>query len=178
MEACAPATRLEIRRARRSEIGSILALLRQDSLSDPPEDGVAVPGHFAAFEAIDADPNHELVVATLDGDIVGTLQLSFIPGLALGGAWRAQIEAVRVRNDLRNLRIGTRLIEWVIARAKERGCRTVQLTSNRSRVDAQRFYARLGFKASHVGMKLSLTQDSTSGTQNSNASHAAPAQSA
>jgi GNAT superfamily N-acetyltransferase len=133
-----------------------LALLAEDSLLDPPENGVAVAGHFAAFDAMAADRNHELAVAMLDGEVVGTLQLSFIPGLALSGAWRAQIEGVRVRKDLRNLRIGTRLMEWVIVKAKERECRLIQLTSNRSRVDAQRFYSRLGFQASHVGMKLYL----------------------
>jgi len=72
------------------------------------------------------------------------------------GAWRAQVEGVRVREDLRNRRIGTRLMEWAIGRARERGCRLVQLTSNKSRLDARRFYERLGFSASHVGMKLYL----------------------
>jgi GNAT superfamily N-acetyltransferase len=156
MEACEPKMAVEIRAAQRSEIGSILALLSQDSLSDPPEDGVAVAAHFAAFDAIAADPNNQLAVAMLDGEVGGTLQLSFIPGLAFAGAWLAQLEGVRVRKDLRNLQIGTRLIQWAIARAEERGCRVIQLTSNRSRVDAQRFYARLGFQASHTGMKLKL----------------------
>jgi GNAT superfamily N-acetyltransferase len=158
MEASAPGKAFEIRPATRLDLAKILALLAEDSLSDPPEDGAAGAGHFAAFEAIAEDPNHELVVATLEGEVVGTLQLSFLPGLANGGAWRAQIEGVRVRKDLRNLQLGSRLMEWVIRKAKERGCRVIQLTSNRSRVDAQRFYSRLGFKASHVGMKLQLTQ--------------------
>ena len=82
--------------------------------------------------------------------------MTFIPGLSFGGTWRAQVEAVRVRNDLRNQRIGTRLMEWVVTRARERGCRLVQLTTNVKRHDAQRFYQRLGFVPSHVGMKLML----------------------
>jgi GNAT superfamily N-acetyltransferase len=161
-----------IRSATVSDIPAILELLAQDSLSNPPEGGIATPAHHAAFSAISEDPNHELIVATLDGQIVGTLQLSFIPGLAFNGAWRAQIEGVRVRAGLRNLRIGTQLMEWVIARAKERHCLLIQLTSNRARLDAQRFYSRLGFKTSHVGMKLRL--DLTSDTSDKSESRAAP----
>jgi GNAT superfamily N-acetyltransferase len=156
MELSPAETALEIRPARRSDVPEILALLSQDSLSRPPEGGLAGAEHFAAYEAIAADPNHELVVAVSGGETVGTLQLSFLPGLAFGGAWRAQVEGVRVRADRRNLKIGTRLMEWVIAKAAERHCLLIQLTSNRSRTDAQRFYARLGFQASHVGMKLYL----------------------
>jgi GNAT superfamily N-acetyltransferase len=82
--------------------------------------------------------------------------LTLLPGLAHDGAWRAQVEAVRVRSGLRNQRIGTRLMEWAVARARARGCWVMQLTSNKARVDAHRFYERLGFKLSHVGMKLEL----------------------
>ena len=96
--------------------------------------------------------------AVIDGEVVGTLQLTFIPGLSFQGAWRAQVEGVRVRGDLRNRRIGTRLMEWAIGRARDRGCRLVQLMSNQRRLDARRFYERLGFSASHVGMKLHLAK--------------------
>lgn len=109
-----------------------------------------------AFAAIQAHPDNELIVATLDGEVVGTLQLTFIPGLSFDGAWRAQVEGVRVREDLRNRGFGARLMEWVIARSRERGCHLIQLTSNQARVDARRFYERLGFKPTHVGMKLHL----------------------
>ena len=163
---------IAIRSATASDISAILELLSQDSLSNPPEGGIPTPAHHVAFDAISADHNHELIVATLDDQIVGTLQISFIPGLAFNGAWRAQIEGVRVRAGLRNLRIGTQLMEWVIARARERNCLLIQLTSNRSRVDAQRFYSRLGFKTSHVGMKLRL--DVTSDISDKSESHAAP----
>lgn len=145
---------IEIRRATREDLNAILTLLRRDSFSYQGEDSTADYGR--AFHEIEAHPDNELIVAALDGQVVGTLQLTFIPSLSFQGGWRAQVEAVRVREDLRNLSIGTRLMEWVIARARERGCRLVQLTTNVARVDAQRFYGRLGFKASHVGMKLML----------------------
>jgi N-acetylglutamate synthase-like GNAT family acetyltransferase len=147
---------LSIRKATRSDIPAILKLLAQDSFSVPPESGEPCDAHYAAFDAIAAREDQEIVVGTMDGEVIATLQISFIPGLSQQGAWRAQIEAVRVRDDKRNLGIGETMIRWVIARAKERGCRVIQLSTNKARVDAQRFYARLGFKASHLGMKLPL----------------------
>jgi GNAT superfamily N-acetyltransferase len=142
-----------IRNARIEDLDAILAMLQRDSFTYRPEQAA---DFVRAFHDIDREPNNELIVAERDGDIVGTLQLTFIPGMTYGGAWRAQVEAVRVREDLRNLQIGTKLMHWVIERAKERGCGVVQLTTNVARVDAQRFYKRLGFEASHVGMKLTL----------------------
>lgn len=109
-----------------------------------------------AFARIDADPNQLLLVGDLDGRIVASLQLTFIPGIAHQGAWRAQVEAVRVTRDLRGQRIGEAMMQHVIALARERGCALVQLTTNKARDDAQRFYRRLGFVASHEGMKLRL----------------------
>jgi GNAT superfamily N-acetyltransferase len=147
--------RLEIRAARRGDLETILALLARDSMVTTAGD-VPTAAQIAAFEAMALHPDNEIVVATLDGEVVGTLQLTFIPGLSFDGAWRAQVEGVRVWADLRNRKIGTRLMEWVVERARERGCRVVQLTSNVARVDARRFYERLGFAASHVGMKLHL----------------------
>lgn len=106
--------------------------------------------------SVDADPNQLLVVADRAGVAVGTLQLSFLPGLSHRAATRAQIEAVRVRASERGTGLGTQLITWAIEEAHRRGCRMVQLTSDASRTDARRFYERLGFAASHGGFKLTL----------------------
>lgn len=151
-----PAPSLVIRRAQRSDLPAIMELTAQDSLADPPEPALPGEGHLAAFDAIAAHPDHELVVGIIGDKVVATLQLSFLPGLSHEGAWRAQVEAVRVRRELRGRGIGAAMMEWVVGRARERNCRLVQLTTNRSRVDAQRFYERLGFRPSHVGMKLPL----------------------
>ena len=145
-----------IRPARREDLDTIVAMIRQDSFGYQREDPAAGEDYARAFEEIQASTDNELIVAVLEGEIAGTLQLTFIPGLSYQGGWRAQVEAVRVRGDLRNRQIGTRMMEWVIARARQRGCRLVQLTTNAARKDAQRFYARLGFQASHTGMKLML----------------------
>jgi GNAT superfamily N-acetyltransferase len=112
--------------------------------------------YYEAFAEVSADPATEIVVVERDGEVVGTLQLSFIAGLSHMGARRAQIEAVRVDHRFRSLGIGARLLEWAIERARERACRFVQLTTHVERPDARRFYERLGFVASHVGMKLDL----------------------
>jgi GNAT superfamily N-acetyltransferase len=112
--------------------------------------------YLAAFEAIDADPGELLVVADHRGEVVGTLQLSFLPGLARLGATRAQVEAVRVRADQRGNGLGGAMMGWAVDEAGRRGCGLVQLTSDVSRVDAHRFYERLGFVASHTGFKLRL----------------------
>ena len=147
---------MEIRTAERADVPAILDLLADDEIS-------RIRGHRgvpddvdAAFAAIDADPRNELLVAVRDGEIVGTCQLTFIPGLSRGGAERMLIEAVRIRSDLRGRRLGRELIEWTVARARARGCRIVQLTTDKRRTDAHRFYASLGFEASHEGMKLVL----------------------
>jgi GNAT superfamily N-acetyltransferase len=113
-------------------------------------------GYGMAFAAIDTDPNQRLLVAELDGAIVGTLQLSFLPGLSFRGAWRGQIEAVRIASRLRGQGLGGEMILWAIERCRERGCRMVQLTTHASRERAHAFYERLGFERSHIGMKLHL----------------------
>jgi GNAT superfamily N-acetyltransferase len=156
MTNCTPDTPVEIRHADLSDLEPILELLAQDFLGSRREQLENRESYLRAFDEIAADHNNELIVATVQAEVVGTFQVTFIPGLSYQGAWRAQIEAVRVRADVRNLRIGTRMIHWAIARAKERNCRIVQLTTNIARVDAQRFYKRLGFEQSHVGMKLIL----------------------
>src|SRR5438445_9165280 len=113
--------------------------------------------YIEAFDAIEANPNQLLLVGDIEGRVVASLQLTFIPGIAHQGAWRAQAEAVRVAGDLRGHQIGEAMMRHVIALAKERGCALIQLTTNKARDDAQRFYRRLGFIASHEGMKLKLS---------------------
>jgi GNAT superfamily N-acetyltransferase len=146
------------REARRTDVPTILALLADDALGARRETvGEDVDAaYWRAFEAIDADERNVLIVADQDGEVVGTLQLTFIPGLSRRGAERAQIEGVRVRADQRGAGLGRRLIEWAIGQARERGCRLVQLTSDKSRTEAHRFYTSLGFRASHEGLKLNL----------------------
>jgi GNAT superfamily N-acetyltransferase len=112
--------------------------------------------YLAAFQSIDADPNQLLVVMDRDGAIIGTQHLTFMPGLSFKGATRLQIEEVRIASSDRGSGLGTRLIEWAIEQARERGCNVVQLTSNAARTDAHRFYRRLGFAQSHAGFKLKL----------------------
>jgi GNAT superfamily N-acetyltransferase len=109
-----------------------------------------------AFAAITADPNHELLVADRDGAVIGVLQLSFVPSLTWQGRWRAMVEGVRVSAAARGGGVGRAMMEEAIRRARARGCHQLQLTTHKSRVDAHRFYERLGFRASHEGMKLAL----------------------
>jgi len=146
------------RRARKEDVEAVVKLLMDDVLGRTREDS-SQPGaddYLAAFAAIDSDPNQLLAVA-LDGEeIVGTLQLSFLPGLARKGAWRGQIEAVRIASSRRGGGIGKEMIEWAILECRSRGCRYVQLTSDKRRTDAHRFYEGLRFAASHIGYKLSI----------------------
>lgn len=123
----------------------------REIVSDPPDGD-----YLEAFRQIDSDRRQRLVVVEDDGELVATLQLSFLPHLVLRGGQRAQIEAVRVRSDRRGSGLGEVVFRWAIDEAREQGCRLVQLTTNASRTDAHRFYERLGFEASHVGMKLTL----------------------
>jgi GNAT superfamily N-acetyltransferase len=112
--------------------------------------------YLRAFAAVDADPAHRLLVADAGGQVVATIQLSFLPGLARRGALRAQIEAVRVAADRRGSGLGEAMLGWAIEQARHRGCALVQLTSDKQRPQAHRFYERLGFVASHEGFKLAL----------------------
>lgn len=150
---------LVIRRAVRGDVPAIVRLLADDELGRLREsaDEPLPESYFAAFEAIDGDPRQELVVVERAGEVIGTLQLTFLPYLTYRGGMRAQIEAVRVDQRHRDLGIGRQLFLWAIGRAREEGCHLVQLTTNASRGDAHRFYERLGFVPSHVGMKLDLT---------------------
>jgi GNAT superfamily N-acetyltransferase len=143
------------RRATAQDLPGIVALLADDVLGATRE-APGDPAYAAAFAAIDADANQLLAVAEQDGRILGCLQLTFLPGLSHRGAWRGQVESVRVAADQRGTGLGRRFLEWAIAQCRARGCRMVQLTTDRSRADARRFYESLGFIASHEGMKLAL----------------------
>ena len=149
---------IHIRRAEEGDLPAIVAMLADDPLGSSREDASQPLGkaYRDAFAVVDADPNQFLAVMTDGGRVIGTLQISYLAGLSLQGAWRGQIEAVRVAADRRGERLGQRLLEWAIGQCRERGCRVVQLTTNKSRADAHRFYERLGFKASHIGYKLNL----------------------
>ncbi|WP_436527183.1 N-acetyltransferase family protein [Actinoplanes sp. HUAS TT8] len=151
---------MEFRIAEREDVPAVLALLADDAIShqrgfgDVPDE--VAPAIQDAFTAITDDPNNELIVAVQDGVVVGTCQLTYLPGLSRGGSWRMQIEAVRIHSGLRGNGLGAEMMRWTIERARARGCRMVQLTSDNQRTAAHRFYERLGFTASHVGMKLTL----------------------
>lgn len=151
--AAGPAT---LRRARREDLADVVALIAHDQLGATREDTGDLAAYLRAFEAIDADPAQVLVVAERDGEVVGTLQLSIIPGLARRGAVRGQLEAVRVAEGQRGQGLGEAMVRWAVEESRRRGCAVVQLTTDKSRVDAHRFYERLGFTASHEGMKLRL----------------------
>ncbi|MDQ3576234.1 MAG: GNAT family N-acetyltransferase [Actinomycetota bacterium] len=144
-----------IRDARADDVAAIVALLADDPLGAARE-SPGDPRYLAVFAEISADPHQVLVVADVDGSVVGTLQLTFTPGLSRIGSTRATIEGVRVRSDQRGNGLGQRLFEWAIAEARSRGAAILQLTTDASREDARRFYERVGFVASHVGMKLAL----------------------
>jgi GNAT superfamily N-acetyltransferase len=157
-------SRVTLRRAAEPDLPAIVGLLAADQLG-ATRDGVNTPEDLAAyqraFRAIDADPAHLLVVGEAavpqtPERVVATMQVSFLPGLARRGALRAQIEAVRVRDDFRGSGLGSAMFAWAIDEARRRDCALVQLTTDKSRASAHRFYERLGFVASHEGMKLAL----------------------
>lgn len=150
--------RVEFRKAERKDLPSIVRLLAEDELGSRREryEDPLPESYFNAFEWIENDPNHELIVAELNGEVIGTLHLMFLPSISYRGGLRAQVESVRVDGRHRGRRIGSEMMRWVVERAKGRGAHLVQLTSHKSREDAHRFYERLGFTKSHVGMKLSL----------------------
>lgn len=146
------------RHATLSDLPTIVRMLADDELGSQREkyqDPLPV-AYLAAFEQIDTDPNHELLVAEKDDEVIGTLQLIFLPSISFQGGLRAQVESVRVDKRFQNQKIGSQLMEHAIQRAKDRGAHVMQLTTHNTRKDAHRFYERLGFKSSHVGMKLNL----------------------
>jgi len=146
-----------IRRATRDDVGAIVAMLADDPLGSAREriEDPLPLCYFRAFEALERDPNIQLMVAVDgDGTVVGCLQLCILPGLSSQGASRALIEDVRVATRCRSRGIGEQLVRWAVAEARARGCKLVELLTHHTRVDAQRFYKRLGFQPSHVGMTL------------------------
>ncbi|RZF07164.1 GNAT family N-acetyltransferase [Streptomyces albidoflavus] len=147
---------LLIRRAEASDVAAIVAMLADDPLGATRESPDDLTPYLAAHTRLAADPNQHLVVAERAGKVVGTLQLTLIPGLSRRAATRSLIEGVRVHADERGSGLGTLLIEWAVETSRAEGCQLVQLTSDATREDAHRFYERLGFVASHVGFKLQL----------------------
>lgn len=149
---------LLFRRATQADLPVIVRMLADDELGSQREQ-LADPlpdSYFKAFAAIDADSHHELIVAEMNGIVVGTLHLMFLPSVSFQGSLRSQVESVRVDSKVRNKGIGAQMMAYAIQRAKERGAHLMQLMSHETRTDAHRFYERLGFKKAHVGMKLSL----------------------
>ena len=146
------------RRATRVDLPAIVALLAEDTIPLDREDASAPldPRYAEAFDEIDSDPNQLLAVATLDGRVIGTLQITFIAGLSFRGMRRGNIESVRIASGLRGGGHGAALMDWAVAQCRARGWRLVQLTSTNSRHAAHRFYLRHGWEQTHLGFKLTL----------------------
>ncbi len=154
---------MPVREAVRADVPTIVSLLADDDLGRQREsvEDPLDPSYLEAFDAIDADPNHLLVVLEEDGEVDGCLQLSFLPYLTFRGGWRAQIEGVRIASRSRGTGRGRLLFQWAIEEARRRNCHLVQLTTNAERPDALAFYEALGFQVSHQGLKLYLQGDVT-----------------
>jgi ribosomal protein S18 acetylase RimI-like enzyme len=150
---------IEFREATIDDLPAIVRLLADDFLGRKREqyEDPLPESYVTAFRAIDTDPNNHLIVAVIDAQVIGTLQLTFTPSISFRGGKRATVESVRVDGKLRGQGIGCELMLWVIERARLEGCISMQLTTHAEREHAHRFYAKLGFKQSHLGMKLSLT---------------------
>ncbi|MFD8027754.1 GNAT family N-acetyltransferase [Streptomyces sp. NPDC059717] len=147
---------LEIRPVVTDDVSAVVAMLADDPLGARRESPDDLTPYLNALERVNGDPNQHLMVAVRDGRIVGTLQLSIIPGLSRRGATRSIVEAVRIHADERGSGLGIQLLQWAIDESRRQDCQLVQLTSDVSRTDAHRFYERLGFEASHMGFKLAL----------------------
>jgi GNAT superfamily N-acetyltransferase len=151
-----------LRQAEAGDLPAIVGLLAADQLGaarDGIRDDADLRAYRRAFAEIDRDPAHVLVVVQAADRVVATMQLSFLPGLARRGALRAQVEAVRVDQAYRSGGLGQAMLTWAISEARQRGCALIQLTTDKSRTGAHRFYERLGFVASHEGMKLILDRE-------------------
>lgn len=149
-------TDVVIRSAVADDLPAIVAMLADDPLGAARESPGDMEPYRAAYERLRSDPNQFLMVAERDGAVVGTLQLTVIPGLSRRGSTRSVIEGVRVAASERGRGLGQRFVEWAVEESRRQGCSLVQLTSDATRTDAHRFYERLGFTASHVGFKLQL----------------------
>ncbi|MDV6289178.1 GNAT family N-acetyltransferase [Streptomyces rochei] len=149
-------TDLEIRPLTENDLPAVVAMLADDPLGAQRESPDDLSPYLAALQRLSGDPNQHLVVAVRGSRVVGTLQLTIVPGLSRRGAVRSIIEGVRIHADERGSGLGTQLIEWAVDESRRQGCHLVQLTSDKTRSDAHRFYERLGFSASHTGFKLQL----------------------
>ena len=149
---------ITFRLATHADLLSIVRMLADDELGSQRERYMdPLPeSYYVGFEQINNDPNHELIVADLNGQVIGTLHLMFLPSISFQGRLCAQVESVRVDKNYQNQGIGSEMMKWTIERARGCGAHVVQLTTHQSRANAVRFYERLGFKATHLGMKLSL----------------------
>ncbi|WP_299378563.1 GNAT family N-acetyltransferase [uncultured Kiloniella sp.] len=151
-------TNITFRQVQEDDLPVIISMLADDDLGSTREDA-SLPvnqKYRAAFEAIDKDQNQYLAVVEQANEIIGCLQLTFIPGLSRLGMWRGQIESVRIASGHRGSGLGRQMFEWAITECRKRGCELVQLTTDKARPDALKFYEKLGFKSSHEGMKLNL----------------------
>ncbi len=151
-------SQLIFRRARHADLPSIVRLLADDDLGSRREryQDPLPESYYSAFEQIEADSNHELIVAGWHDEVIGTLHLIFLTSLSYRGGLRAQVESVRVDKRFQSRGIGSQMMRWTIERARQRGAHIMQLTTHKNRRDAHRFYERLGFEGSHLGLKLSL----------------------
>jgi ribosomal protein S18 acetylase RimI-like enzyme len=150
-------SRVKIRPAQSDDVAAIVAMLADDALGRGREriEDPLPPCYLQAFEKVERDPNIQLMVAESEGgEVIGCLQLCILPGLSSQGASRGLIEDVRVASHCRGRGIGEQLVQWAVAEARSKGCRLVELLTHSTRIDAQRFYKRLGFAASHVGMTI------------------------
>jgi GNAT superfamily N-acetyltransferase len=150
--------KLFCRHAHYDDLPTIVRMLADDFLGQQRErfEDPLPESYIKAFGEIEADPNNELIVAEIDDEIVGTLQLTFTPSISFQGGKRATVESVRVDEKHRGCGIGREMMLWAIERAKQKGCVSMQLTTNAERTDAHRFYENLGFSRTHFGMKLKL----------------------
>jgi GNAT superfamily N-acetyltransferase len=148
--------KLRFRSAQLADLPTIIRMLADDFLGSQREryEDPLPECYIKAFHEIDADPNNELIVAEIEGEVIGTLQLTYTPSISFQGGKRCTVESVRVDERYRGQGIGREMMQWAIERAKEKGCASIQLTTNNDRVDAHRFYESLGFSKSHIGMKL------------------------
>ena len=158
---------VQFRAATSDDLDAIIAMLADDPLGSQREQYVhPLPASYQrAFEAIESDPNNVLIVACLDDEVIGVLQITLIPYLTYQGGWRALIEGVRIHRDYRSIGLGRQMMAWAIDYAQSNGCHMVQLTTDKSRSQAKAFYETLGFTASHEGMKRHLNGPPSSTTK-------------
>ncbi|MFE0693982.1 GNAT family N-acetyltransferase [Streptomyces sp. NPDC058869] len=147
---------LDIRPATPDDLPAVVAMLADDPLGAQRESPDDLAPYQKALQRLADDPNQHVVVAVRRDRVVGTLQLTIVPGLSRRGSTRSIIEGVRIHGDERGSGLGTQLIQWAVDKSRRQNCQLVQLTSDATREDAHRFYERLGFTASHVGFKLAL----------------------